>query len=119
MRHRLIILLCLPRVLLVLVAGWSFSSPEPAESAAPALPAAQLNKAEEAEIDAMVRPVSDAWVGNFDRMPERQMVRTLVPYGKPLLHGESAPECAMRRELMSPGYLVTCAWLEPISYGVD
>lgn len=82
MRHRLTILLCLPLVLLAVVAGWSFSSPEPAGSAAPALPAAQLSKAEEAEIDAMVLPVPDAWVGDFDGMRERRMVRILVPYSK-------------------------------------
>ncbi|MFZ3025901.1 transglycosylase SLT domain-containing protein [Pseudomonas sp.] len=46
------------------------------------LPPAQLSAQEESEIDAMVLPVPPAWVGDFDGMRERRMVRILVPYSK-------------------------------------
>jgi membrane-bound lytic murein transglycosylase MltF len=78
MRHRLIALICLP---LALMAGWSFASPNPVQSEA-SLPAEQLSKAEEDEVDAMVLPVPEAWVGDFDGMRERRLVRILVPYSK-------------------------------------
>ena len=43
---------------------------------------AQLSAQEESDIDAMVLPVPPAWVGDFDGMRERRMVRILVPYSK-------------------------------------
>lgn len=46
------------------------------------LPPAQLSAQEESEVDAMVLPVPPAWVGDFDGMRERRMVRILVPYSK-------------------------------------
>lgn len=46
------------------------------------LPPAQLSAQEESEVDAMVLPVPQAWVGDFDGMRERRMVRILVPYSK-------------------------------------
>ena len=36
---------------------------------------AQLSAQEESEVDAMVLPVPQAWVGDFDGMRERRMVR--------------------------------------------
>lgn len=46
------------------------------------LPSAELSAAEEAEVDAMVLPVPDAWTGDFEGMRERRLVRLLVPYSK-------------------------------------
>nr|WP_239482196.1 lytic transglycosylase F [Pseudomonas insulae] len=48
----------------------------------PALPAAELTAQEEAEVDAMVLPVPPAWIGDFDGMKERRLVRVLVPYSR-------------------------------------
>lgn len=46
------------------------------------LPEAQLSGAEQAEVDAMVLSVPEAWIGDFDGMQERRLVRILVPYSK-------------------------------------
>ena len=53
-----------------------------AEAPVDKLPPAQLSAQEESEVDAMVLPVPQAWVGDFDGMRERRMVRILVPYSK-------------------------------------
>ncbi|WP_371136062.1 transporter substrate-binding domain-containing protein [Pseudomonas sp.] len=42
----------------------------------------QLNEAEEAEVDSLVLPVPEDWIGDFDGMRERRLVRVLVPYSK-------------------------------------
>ncbi|MGB4073296.1 transglycosylase SLT domain-containing protein [Pseudomonas sp.] len=41
-----------------------------------------LTAAEEAEVDNLVLPVPADWVGDFDGMRERHLVRVLVPYSK-------------------------------------
>lgn len=41
-----------------------------------------LDEAEEAEVEEMVLPVPDDWIGDFDGMRERRLVRVLVPYSK-------------------------------------
>lgn len=46
------------------------------------LPSAELSKAEEAEVDALVLPLPKAWTGDFEGMRERRLVRILVPYSK-------------------------------------
>ncbi|WP_375739888.1 transglycosylase SLT domain-containing protein [Pseudomonas boanensis] len=46
------------------------------------LPSVELSAAEEAEVQAMVLPVPKAWVGDFEGMRERRLVRILVPYSK-------------------------------------
>lgn len=66
---------------LVLVLGYG----SPARANEPSqveLPPAQLSAQEESEIDAMVLPVPPAWIGDFEGMRERRMVRILVPYSK-------------------------------------
>nr|WP_256657252.1 lytic transglycosylase F [Pseudomonas sp. 2FE] len=50
--------------------------------AADELPSPELTRAEEAEVDAMVLPVPDAWIGDFDGMRKRRLIRVLVPYSK-------------------------------------
>ncbi|RJG13740.1 lytic transglycosylase F [Pseudomonas cavernicola] len=57
-----------------------------AQAALSDLPSAELTPAEEAEVDAMVLPVPDAWTGDFDGMRERRLVRVLVPYSKTFYH---------------------------------
>lgn len=42
----------------------------------------QLDEAEEAEVDNLVLPVPEDWIGDFDGMRERRLVRVLVPYSK-------------------------------------
>ena len=42
----------------------------------------QLDDAEEAEVDNLVLPVPEDWIGDFDGMRERRLVRVLVPYSK-------------------------------------
>lgn len=82
MRRRSLILLCVPLLVLVLV-GWFWeSSPEVEATDSTALPSAELSEAEKAEVDALVLPVPTAWVGDFDGMRERRLVRILVPYSK-------------------------------------
>lgn len=46
------------------------------------LPPAELSAKEEAEVEAMVLPVPENWVGDLDGMRERRLVRVLVPYSK-------------------------------------
>lgn len=46
------------------------------------LPDQQLSASEEAEVDAMVLPVPDNWIGDLDGMRERRLVRILVPYSR-------------------------------------
>jgi len=85
MHHRLTLLACLVSCALALAAAQTFSSPiptSPPEAVATALPAAQLTQEEEDEVDALVLPVPDAWVGDFDGMREHRLVRILVPYSK-------------------------------------
>jgi membrane-bound lytic murein transglycosylase MltF len=43
---------------------------------------AQLNEAEEAEVDKLVLPMPEHWLGDFDGMRERRLIRVLVPYSK-------------------------------------
>ncbi|WXL27113.1 lytic transglycosylase F [Ectopseudomonas mendocina] len=43
---------------------------------------ADLNAAEEAEVDKLVLPMPQEWLGDFDGMRERRLVRVLVPYSK-------------------------------------
>jgi membrane-bound lytic murein transglycosylase MltF len=64
----------LPRLGLLLLLSW----PVLADS----LPAAQLSAAEEAEVDSLVLPVPEAWIGDFEGMRSRRLVRILVPYSK-------------------------------------
>jgi membrane-bound lytic murein transglycosylase MltF len=44
--------------------------------------AVELDEAEEAEVEELVLPVPDDWIGDFDGMRERRLVRVLVPYSK-------------------------------------
>lgn len=46
------------------------------------LPAVELNAAEVAEVESMVLPVPEAWIGDLDGMRKRRLVRILVPYSK-------------------------------------
>lgn len=46
------------------------------------LPAVELTPAEEAEVQQMVLPVLPDWVGDFEGMRERRLIRVLVPYSK-------------------------------------
>jgi membrane-bound lytic murein transglycosylase MltF len=48
----------------------------------PELPAVELTPAEEAEVQKLVLPVLPDWVGDFEGMRERRLVRVLVPYSK-------------------------------------
>lgn len=48
----------------------------------PDLPAVELTPAEEAEVQRLVLPVPEDWVGDFEGMRERRLVRILVPYSK-------------------------------------
>jgi membrane-bound lytic murein transglycosylase MltF len=48
----------------------------------PELPAVELTPAEEAEVQKMVLPVLPDWVGDFEGMRERRLIRVLVPYSK-------------------------------------
>lgn len=48
----------------------------------PPLPDEQLSASEEAEVEAMVLPVPDAWIGDLDGMREQRLVRILVPYSR-------------------------------------
>lgn len=41
-----------------------------------------LNETEEAEVESLVLPVPEGWIGDFDGMRERRLVRVLVPYSK-------------------------------------
>ena len=47
-----------------------------------ALPDVELSPEEEAEIEAMVLPVPEAWIGDFDGMRKYRLVRVLVPYSR-------------------------------------
>ncbi|WP_392889649.1 transglycosylase SLT domain-containing protein [Pseudomonas migulae] len=49
---------------------------------APDLPAVELTPAEEAEVQSLVLPVPEDWVGDFEGMRQRRLVRILVPYSK-------------------------------------
>lgn len=53
-------------------------------SAAPSadLPGVELTPAEEAEVQKLVLPIPENWVGDFEGMRERRLVRILVPYSK-------------------------------------
>ncbi len=42
----------------------------------------ELTASEEAEIDKMVLPVPPNWIGDFDGMSKRHLIRILVPYSK-------------------------------------
>jgi membrane-bound lytic murein transglycosylase MltF len=46
------------------------------------LPAPELTPAEEAEVQSLVLPVPEDWVGDFEGMRQRRLVRVLVPYSK-------------------------------------
>ncbi|WP_322616701.1 lytic transglycosylase F [Pseudomonas sp. BIC9C] len=46
------------------------------------LPAVELTPAEEAEVQSLVLPVPQPWVGDFEGMRERRLIRILVPYSK-------------------------------------
>ncbi|MGL4318962.1 MAG: transglycosylase SLT domain-containing protein [Pseudomonas sp.] len=46
------------------------------------LPAVELSAQEEAEVEAMVLPVPNAWIGDFDGMRKQRLVRVLVPYSR-------------------------------------
>lgn len=48
----------------------------------PELPAVELTAAEEAEVQKLVLPVLPDWVGDFESMRERRLIRVLVPYSK-------------------------------------
>ena len=48
----------------------------------PELPAPELTPAEEAEVQSLVLPVPEDWVGDFEGMRQRRLVRVLVPYSK-------------------------------------
>lgn len=48
----------------------------------PELPAVELTPAEEAEVQSLVLPVPEDWVGDFEGMRKRRLVRVLVPYSK-------------------------------------
>ncbi|MVV48670.1 lytic transglycosylase F [Pseudomonas sp. PB120] len=48
----------------------------------PDLPAVELTPAEEAEVQSLVLPIPENWVGDFEGMRERRLVRVLVPYSK-------------------------------------
>ncbi len=52
-----------------------------AEKTLAELPAA-LTAKEEAEIDEMVLPMPPNWIGDFDGIRKRNLVRILVPYSK-------------------------------------
>lgn len=49
---------------------------------APDLPAVELTPAEEAEVQRLVLPIPEDWLGDFEGMRERRLVRVLVPYSK-------------------------------------
>jgi membrane-bound lytic murein transglycosylase MltF len=42
----------------------------------------ELDEVEEAEVEKMVLPLPTAWIGDFEGMRERRLVRVLVPYSK-------------------------------------
>lgn len=46
------------------------------------LPAVALSPAEEAEVQRLVLPVPANWVGDFEGMRERRLIRVLVPYSR-------------------------------------
>ncbi|MFK8332088.1 transglycosylase SLT domain-containing protein [Pseudomonas sp. BJa5] len=48
----------------------------------PDLPAVELTPAEEAEVQKLVLPVPKDWVGDFEGMRQRHLIRVLVPYSK-------------------------------------
>ncbi|MGF6090517.1 transglycosylase SLT domain-containing protein [Pseudomonas sp. 18173] len=48
----------------------------------PELPAVALTPAEEAEVQSLVLPVPEDWLGDFEGMRERRLIRILVPYSK-------------------------------------
>jgi membrane-bound lytic murein transglycosylase MltF len=48
----------------------------------PDLPAVELTPAEEAEVQSLVLPIPVDWVGDFEGMRERRLIRVLVPYSK-------------------------------------
>ncbi|WP_166216001.1 lytic transglycosylase F [Pseudomonas atagonensis] len=48
----------------------------------PELPAVELTPAETAEVQKLVLPVLPDWVGDFEGMRERRLIRVLVPYSK-------------------------------------
>ncbi|MDN6859370.1 lytic transglycosylase F [Pseudomonas sp. CAN2814] len=53
-----------------------------ARAAEAKLPDASLSAKEQAEVDAMVLPVPEAWKGDLDGMQKRRLVRILVPYSR-------------------------------------
>jgi membrane-bound lytic murein transglycosylase MltF len=48
----------------------------------PELPEVALTPAEEAEVQKLVLPIPPDWVGDFEGMRERRLIRILVPYSK-------------------------------------
>lgn len=53
-----------------------------AHAAQQTLPDVNLSAKEQAEVNAMVLPVPDAWTGDLDGMRKRRLVRILVPYSR-------------------------------------
>ncbi len=64
-----------PVVALALVACLCASSPAHAQSGS-------LSAGEDVEVDALVTPVLEPWLGDLDGMRRRRMIRILVPYSK-------------------------------------
>ena len=58
--------------------------PVPAWAEEVALPPAELTPAEEAEVDKLALPLPAPWLGDFDGMKERRVIRVLVAHSKTL-----------------------------------
>ncbi len=65
---------------------------------ATSLPPAELNPAEEAEVDALAIPMPAPHTGDFDVMKERRMIRILVPYSKTLYFIDKGRELGIERD---------------------
>lgn len=48
----------------------------------PELPSVELTPAEEAEVQKLVLPIPENWIGDFEGMRQRRLIRVLVPYSK-------------------------------------
>lgn len=64
-----------------------------------ALPAVELDAAEEAEVDAMVLPVPVARIEDLDGMRKRRLVRILVPYSKTFYQVDRGRQAGISHDL--------------------
>lgn len=63
------------------------------------LPEARLSAQEQAEVDAMVLPIPEAWKGDLDGMQKRRLVRILVPYSRTFFAVDRGREQGISYEL--------------------